>query len=194
MLDDGASRLLRPEARGYILPAFPRAGVAQPALCIAAILQPPAQVCRRARIQVAQPLPVASPTKYLVATPERETPFRGCTTNLPVVSNHVKAAVLAHTWQIRARRRLEMAQNRSGCQFRIGITEEKRIHGGFRKHRARSLNLHSVPNVRNDARRRAHHHAQRFKVVDDTTPPVRGPIARELRRLLPERFIGNTLV
>src|ERR1700694_4669486 len=108
MLDDGAPRLLRPEARGYILPAFPRAGVAQPAFCIAAILQPPAQVGRRAWIEVAQPLPVASPAKDLVAAPERETPFRGCATNLPVVSNHVKAAVLAHARQIRARRRLEM--------------------------------------------------------------------------------------
>src|SRR5579859_5572318 len=139
MLDDGASCLLSTEACGDILAAFPGAGVAQPALGIAALLQPPAQVSRRAGIEAAQPVSVAGSAKYLIATPEREAPFRRGATNLPVVGDHIKAAVLAHTGQVRARRRLEMSQNRPGCQFRVGITEEERVQGGFRENSARGL-------------------------------------------------------
>src|SRR5260370_27554026 len=47
-------------------------------------------------------------------------------------------------------------------------------------------NLHGIPGMRNDAGGAAHHHAQRFKVVDQAAPPVRGPIASKLRRMLPE--------
>src|SRR5712692_8833632 len=82
-----------------------------------------------------------------------------------------------------------MPQNGSCRQFGVGITEEERIHCGFCQHGARCLYLHGIPGVRNDASRAAHHHAQRFKIVDQAAPPVRGPIASKLRRVLPECFI-----
>src|SRR6266516_3037541 len=56
MLNNGAPGLLRPEATGNILPAFPGTGINQPAFSITTIVQPPAQVGCHSRIEATQPL------------------------------------------------------------------------------------------------------------------------------------------
>src|SRR5256884_751675 len=189
VLDDGATGLLRTKAAGDILSTFPGTGINGPAFGIPAMLQPPAEIGRSFRIEAAQPEQVALPTHYLVATPQREAPLGCGAADLPVVGDHVVAAILTYTGQVRMRGRLEMPQDDFGGKFRIGIAEEERIHRRFSQDQAWCLYLHPIENVRNEAHGGAHDHPQRLEVVHQTTTPAFWPITRKLRSATPELLI-----
>src|SRR5258708_6011228 len=99
-----AAPLLRSKTAGNILATFPGTGIDQPPLYIATMVQPPAQIGCSSRVETAQPAQIARPAHQLVATPEWETPLGRGPTDLPVVGNHVVAAVLTPTAQVRVRR------------------------------------------------------------------------------------------
>ena len=86
---------------------------------------------------------VTSAPEELVTAPEGKAPLRSGTADLPIVGDHVIAAVLAHTGELRVRRRCEMTEDDFGSQFRIGIAEEKCIHCRLGQHSAGRLNLHT---------------------------------------------------
>ena len=111
MLNHRSARLLWAKAAGDILTTLPGAGVDQPPFCIAALLQPPAQIRRHAWIESAEPLYIPRSTKYFIATPDGKAPFGRCPTDLSVIGDHIKAAIFAHTRKVRTQGRLEMAQN-----------------------------------------------------------------------------------
>ncbi len=100
MLDDGATGLLGAKATGDILATLPGAGVDQPAFGIPAMVQPPAQIGCRFRVEATQPVQVTCPAHDVVATPHRKTPLGSGAAYLPVIGDHIVAAILAHTGQI----------------------------------------------------------------------------------------------
>src|SRR5437764_4523521 len=65
VLNDRATGLLRTEAAGDILAAFPRTGIHQPALGIAAMVQPPAHISCSRWVEAAQPIEIASTPEEL---------------------------------------------------------------------------------------------------------------------------------
>src|SRR5438270_9164401 len=131
MLDDGATRLLRPKTAGDILAALPRARINHPTLSIATIVQPPAQIGCCFGIQLPEPTHIPCATQELITAPQRIAPLGRSATDLPVVSDHIVAAILTHTGLLWMQSRLEMAKYHFCSQFRIGIAEEERIHRSF---------------------------------------------------------------